>query len=103
MRLTISPSEWNVLVRQLIAGGVNTFNANRIISKHKKILNDFKEKLEYAKAVELEKFKRELDKKQIKDRSNKIIKFESKKDEELQEIFKTQFYKISQEFEGKYC
>lgn len=101
MRLTISNSEWNVLYRILINGKINSFKAQDIINHHKRILNDFKEKLEFAKARELQKFKKQLDKNQIKDRENKIIKFETQKDEELTKRFRDRFYVIAQNMEGR--
>ena len=100
--LSISNRDWNVLSRLLHNSGLNYFNVNKIISEHKKILNDFKEKLEYKKAVELEKFKRELDKNIVKNREDKILKFQNQREEELQEKFKNEFYKIAQKIEGKY-
>lgn len=102
VKLTISNSEWNVLYRILINGKTNSFKAQDIINHHKKILNDFKEKLEFTKAKELAKFKKQLDKNAVRDRDNRILKFEKQKDEELQEKFKNHFYKIAQDIESKF-
>ena len=95
MRLSISPSEWQVLTRQLIQQGMNSFNANQIINKHKQILEDFKEELRDKKRREVDKFKKELERKKVKDQENKIFKFERETDEKLNLEFKENFYKIA--------
>ena len=102
MSLNISASEWNVLSRQLLNQGINSFNVNEIINSHKKILNDFKEKMQDKKRAEIEKFKKELDKKNVKNKEDKILKFEKQKDEELTEKFRSEFFKIAQKIEGSH-
>jgi len=102
MSLNISASEWNVLSRQLLNQGINSFNVNEIINSHKKILNDFKEKMQDKKRAEIEKFKKELDKKNVKNKEDRILKFEKQKDEELTEKFRSEFFKIAQKIEGSH-
>jgi hypothetical protein len=102
MQLTINNRDWNVLSKLLINSGINTFTVSQIINSHKKILNDFKEKLEYKKAVELAKFRKQLEKKQVKNKENKILKFTTQKDEELTNKFREKFYVIAQQVEGKF-
>ena len=103
MKLNISPSEWNVLWRNLRNSKTPSFKATEIIEEHKKILNDFKEKLKERKRKALEKFKKQLKKKEGygKDVENKILKFESEQEEKMQEDFKDAWFKVMQDVEGK--
>lgn len=100
MKLYISPNEWNVLYKQL-CNSVNSFKAHEIIKTHKKIIEDFKEKIKEKKRKALEKFKKGLKNKKGKVYENKILKFESEQDERLQEKFKDAWFKVMQKIEGE--